>query len=36
MIVGDYGEKDIFILTGLHGGDRVVVDGAIRVVPASR
>ena len=35
--VGDYyGAKDIFILTGLQAGDRVVVDGAMRVVPASR
>jgi membrane fusion protein (multidrug efflux system) len=34
VVVGDYrGEKEIFILTGLHGGDRVVVDGAMRVVP---
>ena len=34
MIVGDYyGEKDIVILTGLHAGDRVVVDGVLRVVP---
>jgi membrane fusion protein, multidrug efflux system len=34
VVVGDYhGAKDIFILTGLRGGDRVVVDGALRVVP---
>jgi membrane fusion protein (multidrug efflux system) len=34
VIVGDYyGEKDIVILTGLHEGDRVVVDGVLRVVP---
>ena len=34
MVVGDYyGEKDIVILTGLHAGDRVVVDGVLRVVP---
>jgi len=34
VIVGDYhGEKDIFVLVGLHGGDRVVVDGAMKVVP---
>jgi membrane fusion protein (multidrug efflux system) len=34
VVVGDYhGAKDIFILTGLNGGDRVVVDGAVRVVP---
>jgi membrane fusion protein (multidrug efflux system) len=30
--VGDYqGEKDIIIMSGLQGGDRVVVDGALRV-----
>jgi membrane fusion protein (multidrug efflux system) len=34
VIVGDYqGEKDIVIVAGLHGGDRIVVDGALRVVP---
>jgi membrane fusion protein (multidrug efflux system) len=34
VVVGDYhGAKDIFVLTGLHGGDRVVVEGAMRVVP---
>lgn len=34
VIVGDYfGEKDIVVLTGLHAGDRVVVDGVLRVVP---
>ena len=34
VVVGDYqGEKDIVILDGLHAGDRVVVDGALRVVP---
>lgn len=34
VVVGDYyGEKDIVILTGLHAGDRVVVDGVLRVVP---
>ena len=33
VIVGDYyGEKDI-VVTGLHAGDRVVVDGVLRVVP---
>ena len=33
MIVGDYfGEKDI-VVSGLHAGDRVVVDGVLRVVP---
>ena len=34
VIVGDYyGEKDIVILAGLREGDRVVVDGVLRVVP---
>jgi membrane fusion protein, multidrug efflux system len=34
VVVGDYyGEKEIVILTGLHAGDRVVVDGVLRVVP---
>jgi membrane fusion protein (multidrug efflux system) len=34
VLVGDYyGEKDIVILTGLHEGDRVVVDGLLKVVP---
>jgi membrane fusion protein (multidrug efflux system) len=34
VVVGDYqGEKDIVVATGLAGGDRVVVDGAFRVVP---
>jgi membrane fusion protein (multidrug efflux system) len=34
VVVGDYhGGKDIFILAGLHGGERVVIDGAMRVVP---
>ena len=34
VVVGDYvGEKDIVILTGLHEGDRVVVDGVLKVVP---
>ncbi len=34
MIVGDYyGDKDIVILTGLAKGDRVVVDGVLKVVP---
>lgn len=34
VVVGDYqGEKDIVVLDGLHAGDRVVVDGALRVVP---
>jgi membrane fusion protein, multidrug efflux system len=34
IVVGDYyGEKEIVILTGLHAGDRVVVDGVLKVVP---
>ena len=34
VVVGDYqGEKDIVIVNGLQAGDRVVVDGALRVVP---
>jgi len=34
IIVGDYyGDKDIVILNGLQGGDRVVVEGALKVVP---
>lgn len=34
VIVGDYyGEKDIVIVKGLHAGDRIVVDGVLRVVP---
>jgi len=34
VVVGDYhGDKEIFILSGLRAGDRVVVDGAMRVVP---
>jgi membrane fusion protein (multidrug efflux system) len=34
VVVGDYqGEKDIVILTGLAKGDRVVVDGVLKVVP---
>jgi membrane fusion protein (multidrug efflux system) len=33
VMVGDYyGEKDI-VVSGLHAGDRVVVDGVLRVVP---
>jgi membrane fusion protein (multidrug efflux system) len=32
VMVGDYyGEKEIVILTGLHAGDRVVVDGVLKV-----
>ena len=34
VVVGDYyGEKDIVIIEGLRAGDRVVVDGALKVVP---
>ena len=34
VIVGDYyGEKDIVIADGLHAGDRVVVEGMLKVVP---
>jgi membrane fusion protein (multidrug efflux system) len=34
VIVGDYyGEKEIVVMSGLHAGDRVVVDGVLRVVP---
>lgn len=34
VVVGDYqGDKDIVVVSGLHAGDRVVVDGALRVVP---
>jgi membrane fusion protein (multidrug efflux system) len=34
VIVGDYiGGKDIVVLAGLHKGDRVVVDGVLKVVP---
>jgi membrane fusion protein (multidrug efflux system) len=34
VVVGDYfGDKDIVITSGLHGGDRIVVDGLMKVVP---
>jgi membrane fusion protein (multidrug efflux system) len=34
VIVGDYyGEKDIVVTSGLHAGDRVVVEGLLKVVP---
>jgi membrane fusion protein (multidrug efflux system) len=34
VVVGDYsGEQGILIATGLQAGDRVVVDGALKVVP---
>jgi len=34
VVVGDYfGEKDIVVLSGLNAGDRVVVDGVLKVAP---
>ncbi|MEP7329528.1 MAG: efflux RND transporter periplasmic adaptor subunit [Betaproteobacteria bacterium] len=34
VIVGDFqGDKDIVITNGLHKGDRVVIDGILKVVP---
>ncbi|HEY7760605.1 MAG TPA: efflux RND transporter periplasmic adaptor subunit [Burkholderiales bacterium] len=34
VVVGDYyGDKDIVIATGLKAGDRVIVDGMLKVVP---
>jgi FimV-like protein len=34
VVVGDYvGEKDIVVVSGLAAGDRVVIDGVLRVVP---
>jgi len=34
VIVGDYfGEKEIVVASGLHGGDQVVVEGVLKVVP---
>ena len=34
VVVGDYfGEREIVVLSGLQGGDHVVVDGVLRVVP---
>jgi len=34
VVLGDYqGEKDIVIQSGLRAGDRVVVEGALKVVP---
>lgn len=34
VVVGDYqGDKDIVVATGLHPGDRVVVEGVLKVVP---
>ena len=34
VVAGDYyGDKGIIITSGLHAGDRIVVDGAMKVVP---
>lgn len=34
VVVGDYyGEKDIVVTAGLSGGERVIVDGMLKVVP---
>jgi membrane fusion protein (multidrug efflux system) len=34
VVVGDYqGDKDIVVMAGLHAGDRVVVDGVLKVAP---
>ena len=34
VVVGDYyGKADIVIVNGLHAGDRVVVEGVLKVVP---
>jgi membrane fusion protein, multidrug efflux system len=34
VVVGDYvGERDIVVMSGLHAGDRVVVEGMLKVVP---
>ena len=34
VIVGDYyGDKDIVIVDGLNKGDRVVVEGVLKVIP---
>jgi membrane fusion protein (multidrug efflux system) len=34
VVVGDYvGDKNIVVVQGLHAGDRVVVDGVLKVVP---
>jgi membrane fusion protein (multidrug efflux system) len=34
VIVGDYyGERDIVIVDGLNKGDRVVVEGVLKVIP---
>jgi len=34
VMAGDYfGDKDIIITSGLQAGDRVVIDGALKVIP---
>lgn len=34
VVVGDYqGETEIVVMSGLHAGDRVVVEGVLRVIP---
>lgn len=34
VVVGDYyGDKGIVVVSGLHGGDRVITDGVLKVVP---
>jgi membrane fusion protein, multidrug efflux system len=34
VVVGDYiGDKNIVVVDGLRAGDRLVVDGALKVVP---
>jgi membrane fusion protein (multidrug efflux system) len=34
VVVGDYvGDKEIVVVSGLHGGDRVIVGGVLKVVP---
>jgi membrane fusion protein (multidrug efflux system) len=34
VVVGDYvGDNEIVVVSGLHAGDRVVVDGVLKVVP---
>ena len=36
VVVGDYlGDREIVVVSGLHSGDRVVVDGVLKVVPGS-
>jgi membrane fusion protein (multidrug efflux system) len=33
VVVGDYqGDKEIVVVDGLHAGDRVVVEGVLKVV----